>query len=209
VDAQPIDLAVGAIITIRPLRGEDLPDALALVMKVEQDFVSSVWVCTDLEAATERDIVLAPEVTGLPYVVVVMTMAEVLVSTKRVMRRLGLVGESVLDEVVMCRYGEPTSSFEHGMFLKPFGLDAREADLTARIRAYIDVYGENSDESVHVEKSDDAFTKIKNLISIDRKNLTPEQLISLLDDLQGVLNESVDDSIFKILSVQREVDLLS
>ena len=209
MDTQPIDLAIGAIITIRPLRGEDLPDALALVMKVEQDFVSSVWVCTDLEAATERDIVLAAEETGLPYPTVVMTMAEVLVSTKRVMRRFGLVERSVLDEVVMCRYGEPTASFEHGTFLKPFGLDAREADLTARIRAYIDVYGENSDESVHVEESDDAFTKIKNLISIDRKNFTPEQLISLLDDLQEVLDESFDDSIFKILSVQREVDLLS
>ena len=206
MDSWLTNVEIGDIITVRSHRNDDVADAIALVMEASQGIVSCVWVHTDLEAATERDIILESQSTGLPYVVVLMTMAEVLVSIARVVRRLGSVDKTVRDEIVLCRYGEPSANFEHGIFMKPFGLDIREAELTARIREYIDLYGEVKVDFALTEETDDVVVTIIKIL--DSERITPEQFIILEDYIEMRKDKIYSDGIAKVLAGPRAAELL-
>lgn len=110
----------------------------ALVLEVHQNTVTCVRVSDDIYDATECDVVVPIEILDEKHEVAVLSLAEAIVAQQQVLRLIDHVHPEISDEIISCRYGDPSDEFRHGTYLLPPMLDGRHEHLTTLIRDFTD-----------------------------------------------------------------------
>lgn len=136
-----IKVSLGDLVLLAPSSG-DRTERLGrgLVIGIDPPNIQCVMVTDQLPLATERDLILAPPETGMPYSIVVHTMGEAFVDAPRIRKIIGHVEQVIVAEVRDCRYSDPSGKYVYGDYLLPVG-DYRDRHLTERIREFIRSFG--------------------------------------------------------------------
>lgn len=130
-------ITVGDIVTIRPHRQEMKGLELAIVTSTDTHLVRVVHVVDDHVAATELDPIISADVYGKKTALVVVTLAEAVIFRDQIEEVIANVDSNIRDEIIGCRYGNPSNHYDHGQWLFPAPLDSRHDWLTGLIRSFI------------------------------------------------------------------------
>lgn len=128
----PAQVLPGDLCVVVPFAQPDVSGRLFLVTEVEDGWCEGTLVGVDRALATEVDAVVPPQDSGLAYETVVHTRYHGPIWEVQIVRRVGAVESSVLEDVEQLAWtDEPDVTVRRGTPLQPEGVDLRYPALRA------------------------------------------------------------------------------
>lgn len=140
--------SIGDVVTVSPLvAGTSNGGGLefAVITEIDSLTLTVVQLSEELSDATELDPIVSTSVYGFGTDFAVITLAEATIHFDQVCETLSRLDLAIRDEIVNCRYGQPSDIFQHGLWLLPAPFDKRHEPLTRKIQAFADWHSVNRD----------------------------------------------------------------
>ena len=124
-EQEPIDLLPGDVVVVGPYDDASAYGRLLVVVDVDKGYFTGMMAITETDLATAVDAVLAPEVTGLRYPIVVLTRFLGPLWTVQVRQRVGALTIPILEELEALSWNDepPNVTLPSGQPLQPEGVD--------------------------------------------------------------------------------------
>ena len=189
-----MELGVGDLVVISPRFPEKSDRTeFAVITHIKNVTYTCVWVVEELRDATECDIIASVEILGEEDEVAVLTLAEATITKDQVRTRAASLGPDVVDEVLSCRYGNPSPGFEHGEFLLPLYVDRRHSRLTELIRSFRQEFSLGHLEVLYEGTRDEKMKELLTLIRGEFHKISELSEFVEMGELLLALQRALDD----------------